>query len=354
MVISNFYVGWKEEFDRYPGMKLEYVPLDVAWKAAFFVGMKEHYPHFFAKSGYFALFLYDLDRYWVYDIFQVQLVENALNGANVQRYFVEPKSLDEAMNFIYQMINSGNLVWATYFEPILIYGIEGDPGNERVHWYSPRINPGGEIWGRDEIERWWNAREQLGGSHTLIAPAKVVPGVNTEEGIATELARLAVENWESEHLAIGDTKIPIGAAAYDRYIADLKNPEVDFTKKFGEDRIMFRMAWLSMAIYAQWTQYFAAHTYFAHIADLFPREQAELLRKTAECYSDAYGFWLEWEKYIGRTDDENEFIKRAQDMQRRQKGAQMVERAKESIAEAVRHLKEFLSLRGDNQVEGNE
>ncbi len=349
MVLSNYNVGWNEEFARYPGMKLEYVPLDVAWKAAFFVGMKEHYPHFFAKSGYFSIFIYDPDRFWVYDIFQVQLVENALNGCNIQRYTLKPNSIREALEFIRQMINSGNLVWATYFEPILIYGIEGNPGSERLYWYSPRINPDGTIWGKDEIEQWWDSQEQI-GTHTLIAPARVAPGANSPEEIVSELARLAVENAQTDHLDLGeDLSVPFGLAAYDRYIADLRNPEFDFTRQFGDDKIMYRMAWLSVAIYSLWTQYFAAHTYFSHIANLFPEKQAEALHQAARHYGNAYGHWLEWEKFVGRVEDEKEFIERARSMERRNSAADAVEKAKNSVKQAVDSLARYIELRGQHE-----
>jgi len=341
MVLSNYNYGWREEFRRYPGMKLEYTPLDLMWKAAKYSGLSEHYPHFFAKSGYFAFFLYDIDQFWIYDIFRVPLVENSLNACNVQRNIMEPHSPDEAVSFIKEMIDSGNLVWATNFEPMLIYGFEGHSGSERLYWYNPNVAPDGITWGRDEVLQWWQLQENI-GQHILISPVRVVPGVNSDEEIAIELMKLVVQNAQNESIQIGDSEVPLGLNAYDKYIQDLRNPDVDFLKKSGENETLLRTAWFSFAIYSQWTQYFAAHSFFSHIANSFNPDEQKIVQQIADYYGDAFGHWIRWEKIIGRTPDEDEFLRRIGSQENRIKSAECVENAKESIAKAVELQMELL------------
>ena len=345
MVLSDYSMGWQKEFDRYPGIKLEYTPLDLMWKCAKYSNFNEHYPHFFAKSGYFAFFIYDPDKFWVYDIFRVQMVLNALNASNVRRALIEPKTIDEAIAFIQQMIDSGNLVWATHIEPILIYGIEGPKGKERVHWYNPNVAPDGSTWGRDEINEWWMLQKNY-GQHILISPVRVVPGVNTEDEITVELIKLVVQNYRNREIEIGDEKVAFGFGAYDRYIADLRNEDFDFLKKFGDNQTQIRTAWFSFSIYSQWTQYFAAHSYFSNVAKIFPQKESKILQRIADNYADAFGHWLKWEKIIGRHPDENVFLQRIGSMDSRNKAADEVELAKKSLVEAIDAQKEFIDVAG--------
>ncbi|MCD6594403.1 hypothetical protein J7L68_01835 [bacterium] len=353
MVLSNYNTGWQKEFDRYPGIKLEYTPLDLMWKCANYSGSTEHYPHFFAKSGYFAFFLYDADKFWVYDIFRVQMVLNALNASNVRRAISEPKSIDEAIAFIEQMIDGGNVVWATYIEPILIYGIEGIKGKERIHWYNPNIAPDGSTWGRDELNGWWESQKDY-GQHILISPARVMPGVNTEEEIATELIKLVVQNSQNNEMEIGDEKIAFGSSAYDKYITDLRNKDFDFLEKIGENQMQIRTAWFSFAIYSQWTQYFAAHSYFSNVAKVFPKKESKILQKSADHYADVFGHWLKWEKIIGRHPDENVFLQRIGSIDLRQKAADEVELAKKSLVAAIDAQKEFIDIAGISLDDDND
>ncbi len=346
MVLSNYTLGWKEEFLRYPGLRLEYTPLDLMWKAAKYSGLNERYPHFYAKSGYFSFFLYDLERFWIYDIFRVPLVQNSLNGCNVRHAIFEPKTIDEAASFIYEMINTGNLVWATHYEPILIFGVEGEGGMRTLHFYNSNIAPKGATWGLDELDAWWAQQESL-GAHVLISPMGIAGGINTEEEILMELAKLAVTNFNASKLDFAeDITVPLGLAAYDAYMTDLRDPKIDFLKPYGENQAMMRTTWFSFAIYSQWTQYFAAHAYFQNNAQIFPTEQQVPLYKAAEAYAKAYGHWLEWEQTIGRTSDGELFARRLADMKARESAAEKVELARDSVLMAVMALGEFLELRG--------
>jgi len=345
MVLSNYNLKWHDEFARYPGIKLEYVPLDLMWKAANYSGMSEHYPHFFAKSAYFSFFLYDPDKFWVYDIFRVPLVQNALNACNIRRSSIEPETFEQAVSFIYQMINSGNLVWITYIEPILIYGFEGIPNKERIHWYNPNIAPDGATWGRDELEMWWMSQKSI-GQHTLIAPLGVVPGINPEEEITAELAKLVIKNWQSGEIIIDKDSIAAGISAYEKFISDLRNDDFDFLKPFGNEKTLLRTAWFTFAAYSQWTQYYAAHAFFTHIADSYSETQKKTLRSAADHYANAYGHWINWEKVIGRHPNEEEFFKRIGIMENRLKAADYVDMAKLEVGKAIESLGEFLESQG--------
>lgn len=344
VVLSNYNVGWRKELARYPGMQLEYVPLDIMWKAARYAGMTEHYPHFFAKSGYFAFFAYDLDRFWVFDLFRLEVVENALAACNVRRAALEPQSLEEAIGFMREMIQCGNLVWMSWLEPVLVYGVEGSRGNEMIHWHNPSFAPSGTTWGRDELEGWWNWSSER-GAHLLVAPVGVSPGQNPEEKIVEELAKLAVQSYRTEFLELGEVRISFGLRAYAAYADDLKNPEVDFLVEDADGK-RSRTAWFCFAIYSQWTQTFAAHCYFSHIASFFPERQRSALEAAAQHFGNAYGHWLEWQKIIGKCAKKEEFFERVRDMNLRVAASREVLAAREDVEKAVASLEEFLAARG--------
>lgn len=344
MVLSNYQLGWKDERERYPGMRLEYIPLDIAWKAARYAGMNERYPHFFAKSGHFAFFLYDLDRFWVYDLLRIYLVDNALSGCNVRRSIFDPPNINDAVAFIKEMVKCGNLIWVSWMEPLLVYGMEDSERGFLIHWHNPAFAPEGTTWGRDELENWWNWAD-FENARLLIAPTGVEPGVNSEEDIAVELAKLAVRNGNIDNFELGDVNVPFGDSAYSAYAEDLRNPDIDFLKK-NDDGKQERIAWFCFAIYSQWTETFAAHTYFSHISSAFPEVEREALRDAADHYGKAYGHWLEWEQIIGRHPDAEIYKARIKDMKTRVAAAEKVEAARKEIANATEALAKFLKIRG--------
>jgi len=77
------------------------------------------------------------------------------------------------------------------------------------------------------------------------------------------------------------------------------------------------------------------------------------LRKAAQHYSAAFGYWLKWEEIIGRHPDEATFVARIGDMKSRIAAAEQVERARDEVAKAVEAIKEFLDLRGVSLDEEN-
>ena len=342
MVLSNYRACWKGEFERYPsGLKLEYPPLDVAWKAAKYSGMKDHYPHFFAKSGYFAFFLYDIERFWVYDLFRTYLVDNALTGCNVRRTVFNPTNLDEAIAFMREMVRCGNLIWVSWMQPLLVYGVEDLENGVLVHWHNPVFAQQGTTWGRDELERWWNWAD-FEEAKLMIAPTGIAPGVNTDEEITVELAKLAVRNGEIDEYELSGVKIPFGLKAYERYADDLRNPDVDFLE-VDESGKPLRTAWFDFSIYCQWTQTFAAHSYFSYVSSIFTGVEKEHLSRAAEHYSRAYGHWLEWEKLLGRHPDQSVFSSRLSDIAQRSAAADAVDRARGEVKKAIESLADFLS-----------
>ncbi|RKZ28394.1 hypothetical protein DRQ26_01185 [bacterium] len=341
MVLSNYNSGWREELERYIGMKLEYVPLDIAWKCARYGGLREHYPNFFAKSGFFAFFLYDIDKFWVHDLFRLFLVDNALNASNVQRITFDPKNADEGIAFLEDMVNRGNLVWVSWMEPLLVFGVEDSDRGVLVHWYNPVFAPEGTTWGRDELERWWNWAD-FDGAHLMIAPTGISPGTNSEEFIIVELVKLAVQNKKIEYYEFGDTKIPFGINAYSAYASDLRNPDVDFLQK-SDDGKLERTSWFDFAIYSQWTQTFAAHSYFSRISSIFPEDEREALKRASEHYGRCYAHWIEWEKIIGRHPDRETFYARIKDMKKRSSAADVVIKARDELEKALGALEEFLA-----------
>ncbi len=349
MVLTNYKMGWKEEFDRYPGMRLEYIPLDIAWKAAYYAGMREHYPHFFAKSGFFAFFVYDLDKFWVYDIFRNILVDNALDGCNVRRTTLIPDKLDDAIAMIREMVRCGSLIWMSWFEPILVYGFEEEKKGILLQWHNPAFAPEGTTWGRDELDEWWNWADYQ-EARLLIAPTGVVPGANREEDVVVELARLMVENADTSVIELENIEIKFGFAAYNAFASDLRNPDIDFRGGIGGDRKAERLAWFDFASYSQWSQLFAAHSYFAHVSHRFFDEKRKLLQNTSESFAKAYGHWLEWEAVIGRHPDNDVFISRIGDMESRIIAANKIDDARKEIEICVEILAEFLELNRNSPI----
>ncbi len=352
MVLSNYRLNWREEFERYPGMKLEYVPLEVAWKVARYAGLREHYPNFFAKSGFFAFFIYDLDKFWVHDLFRLFLVDNALTACNVQRAVFNPKNIDESIAFLKEMVDRGNLIWVSWMEPLLVYGVEDSERRVLIHWHNSAFAPDGTTWGRDEIEGWWNWADSE-NAHLMIAPTGISPDANSEEFIAVELAKLAVQNGKLEQYEIGGAKTPFGLSAYSAYADDLRNPETDFLKK-SEDGNLERTFWFDFAIYSQWSQTFAAHSYFSHISSIFSGEERDMLKSASEHYGKSYGHWLDWEKVIGRHPDRDVFYARMKDMGKREAAADAVMSARDEIGKAIDALSQFLDKRGISIDKDNE
>ena len=320
------------------------MPLDIAWKSAFYAGAREHYPHFFAKSGYFTFFMYDLDRFWVYDLFRMPIVDNAFTGSNVKRTIIDPVSIEEVVAFLREIISCGNLVWMSWMEPLLVYGVENSGKSVLIHWHNPVFAPDGTTWGLDELEDWWKWAD-FEGARALIAPSGVCPGTNPEEEVAVEIAKLAVQNMRTEYIEVGDAKIPFGLSAYAAYSADLRNPKIDFLIK-DKDGKMERTSWFCFAIYNQWTQNFAAHSYFSHIAPIFSKKQRDILIKVADAYAKTYGHWVMWESLIGRHQSKELFYSRIGDINKRKSAADIVDSASAEIKKAVDLLEEFLNIRG--------
>ncbi len=344
MVLSNYNSNWREEFERYPGMKLEYVPLEIAWKAARYAGSREHYPNFFAKSGFFAFFLYDIDKFWVHDLFRLFLVDNALTACNVQRAAFNPKNIDESVVFLKEMVERGNLIWVSWMEPLLVYGVEDSERRILIHWHNSAFAPDGTTWGRDEIEQWWKWAD-FDNAHFMIAPTGIAPNANSEEFILVELAKLAVQNGKLEYYELGDSKIPFGLSAYSAYADDLRNPDIDFLKK-TKDGNLERTFWFDFAIYSQWSQTFAAHSYFSHISSIFSGEERNALKAASKHYGKSYGHWLEWEKIIGRHPDRELYYARIKDMEKRKSAADAVMAARDEVRSAIDALAQFLDKRG--------
>lgn len=338
MVLSNYHIGWAEEFSRYPGLKLEYPPLDILWKVARYSGLSERYPHFFAKSGYPAYFVYSLDKPWVYDIFRNSVVNSALDVCGVHRIEGEPEDLEQLIDFLFKVINEGKLVWMSWFLPILVYGIEGTSKNVCVHWYNPIFAPQGKIWGLNDIRSWWHWAD-FQGARLVIAPDGVEPQDNDAE-IVLKLAEFVKANMENPYLEMDGEKIPMGLSAYDKYIEDLRNPSVDFLVS-DEDGEKYRTGWFSFAIYCQWTQNFALHCFFASASNFFPKYQRKLLNEIADTFGQVYGHWLDWEKQIGRHQNPRIFEERIANIERRQLSAECVFKAKESLVKALALIEEF-------------
>lgn len=344
MVLSNYYIGWAEEFSRYPGMKLEYPPLDILWKVAQYSGMAERYPHFFAKSGYPAYFIYSLDKPWVYDIFRNAVVDNVLDVCGVYRAEGEPETVEQLLNFLFTVINEGRLVWMSWYQPVLVYGIEGTSKNVCVHWYHPIFAPQGIIWNLKELMNWWEWAD-FQGARLVIAPGRVEPQDNEIE-IAIKLAEFVASNMRNPYLEMNGEKIPMGLSAYDKYVEDLNDKNIDFLAVDDEGR-KWRVGWFSFAIYSQWTQNFALHCFFSRASDFFQKEQKRLLNEIADAFGQVYGHWLNWEKQVGRHQNVKTFESRIGDLSRRQVSAECVLQAKGTLLKALSLIDEFVGSVGE-------
>lgn len=342
MVLGNYKDGWDKELGRYPNMRLLYVPVDIAWKAAYYVGMSCHYPHFYAKSGYPTFFLYNLDNPWVFDLFRFAVVDSALDSCNVHRYEGEPGSIEEAVKFIQEMITHGRLVWMSWYDPILVYGIEINEGSIRLHWYHPYFAPDGITWGPDELQKWWEWSD-VKGAHKLIAPADIKSDDSvTEIEIAEKLCELLLKNFRQKELNLDGLKAKMGLAAYDQYIADLKNKDINFLEKINDEQP--RLLWFDIPIYAQWTQNFALHAYLSFVSKSIPGEKGKLMLEAAELFGKAYANWLKWEKIVGREKGDKVLMKNVAKMDVRIKAAEEVTKARDNVAKALEVIDKMLKI----------
>ncbi len=342
MVLSKYKDGWEKEFQKYPGMMLEYTPLDLAWKASYYIGLRQDYPVFFAKSGYSSFFLYDLEKPWVYDVFRFSAVDSALDVCDVKRYQALPKDLPEALEFIKTMVDSGRLVWISWFDPLLVYGLEVSAGSLAVNWYHPTFAPDGSSWGMDELAKWWEWTDNP-ESKKLIAPSEIKCDESiTEKDLVPNLAEMIVKNFRQSFIEMdGKEKVPMGLAAYDAYIKDLSNPDVDFLVE-NENGDRSRLAWFDAPIYSQWTQNYALHSYFYKISRVIPQDLRENLTKAADCFGNAYANWKKWHKLVGRKDDADEFLRCVAYMKKRIQAAEKVKLAKTEIEKALVFLEKII------------
>lgn len=340
MVLSDYNATWDKDFAPYPDMRLEYGPLESMWKVVRYIGINIPVPHFFAKSGYGTFFLYDIDRFWVYDIMRERVIHSAseLCGAETEVLY-EPESLDTALSFIERHIDMGRLVYMSWFEPFVVFGLSGGIEHPRLHWHNFAFAPQGTIWGRDELEQQWWKWADFQGAHSLIAVTgkKEAP---SEAKIVETLCEGIVKNMQQDSFPL-DPPVAMGLAGYTAYARDLRDPSIDFMKK-DDDGEQRRISWFCFALYSQWTQLYALKTYLNDTVESMDKGKREPVRSAVKYLNDAFEHWLEWERLIGRHPDRELYEKRIRDIEVRKKAADAVDAARESIEKVVQELGNIL------------
>lgn len=339
MVLTDYSRSWKHDD---PQMKIEYGPLDIAWKLVRYAGIDISRATFFAISGFSSIFLYNKDSFWVYDALRQHAIAKSidLSGAVAEQYV--PKDLDEALQAINYNLGRAFPVYASWFDPILIYGLEGSLERPSLKWHNNAFAPEGLSWSREDMEKnWWNWAKDPSGNSLLVIKKKndfeltkeLIMGVLQEFVDSMNASKEADENGTFA-----------GLTALHAYATDLRDAEIDFTI-LEQEKQLNRLAWFDSAIYCQWTQFIAmrdflieAQAFMIETQSSFDNGSIEQLKSVIDRLSESVYHWSEWEGKIGRLQDQELFVRRIADIQIRSHAAESVDRSIFALGDAVNTL----------------
>ncbi|MFP4458978.1 MAG: hypothetical protein ACLFSQ_05270 [Candidatus Zixiibacteriota bacterium] len=342
MVIGDFRRSWESSDISNSEIKLEYGPLDIAWKLARYEGSGISKPVFYAQSGYSTTFLYNKDKFWVYDNLRDEFVRNALTRAGLKIKIVLPNNFEDAIELVKENIEHARLVYASWYEPFLIYGFEDNQENPTIHWHNRAFADKGQTWDKEDFyQNWWNWTEIPEAKNLVIVEGKTEPP--DLRLLTIEIVKDFVDNMR----LTGNTKEPDGTysglRAYHAYYEDLKNESVKMNV-FERDSGINRIAWFDFAIYSQWTQTYALKCLFEEAKSRFDKKKADELENAANELNEAYKQWHNWEGKIGRLDDEDLFLRRIGNIQIRRYAAENVLEARSRLEKALDYSEKFLGL----------
>ncbi len=332
LVLTDYMRAWQHDD---PTLKIEYGPLDILWKLVRYSGVDISRAAFFSISGYPSTFFYSRDVFWVYDILRSEVIRKAANLSGVNLKAFTPESIDDALNFFHQSIGRGVPVYASWFEPILVYGLEGSSERPSLKWHNSVFAPDGLSWNREDIENnWWKWTEE--SSMRVLLTVEKGSGYKLTRATFISVLREFHEGMKSGQGEKNNTWS--GFDAIRTYAADMKNPEIDFTI-FDQESKLNRVAWMDFAIYSQWTQFIAIRDFIQEGIEVFPELK---LTDVRDNLSEVIYHWSEWEGKIGRLSDEELFIRRIADLQIRIHAALSVERSLDALRRALEALENFL------------
>ncbi len=335
LVLTDYSRAWDHTS---PEQVIEYGPLDIIWKLVRYSGADISRSVFFALSGFPTFFFYNRDKFWVFDALRDRVIQRGLAITGFEMESFEPESLEDAIAFMDKYIGLAIPIYASWFEPILIYGLEGHVEHPAINWYNPVFAPEGLTWGLDELQNnWWNWSDNPAAKKLTVVRKKKDFQLSKELYLTT--LRDFVNGMEGLDKVDEDGTFS-GVKAIEAYSADLKDPEVDFTL-VDQEKGLNRVAWIDFAIYSQWTQLIAMRNFIDTGLELVDGD--EDLDASSEFLMQAIYHWSEWEEKIGRLSDEDLFMRRIANMQIRFHAASSVDRSIDALKMALDSINKYFA-----------
>ena len=314
--------------------KYHYQPVVIITLLLNHLGKDTNLEKIYAISGYSSYFLYDLERSWVFDIFREEIVNNILYFLAVRFQKYIPSSIKVLFDFLDTQIKYNRPVYISFFEPLIVYGIEKQP--IRLWSYCPAFKNPVVIFNEDEFIYYWNLFLQTRKRLNIFALSSkgIEPNFSI---IAYNYLFSLVRNFKLKFAPI-NIKIPMGINAYEHLINDLIDEEI-----YKTERKKFILEWFSSSIYPQFYQTKINSNFLKLVSKIFQSPYREKIIKASEYFEEAYNNWLKCDSLIREAGefDVNKFI---DDEPKRRRVSDLINRAKESISFSLREIEDVIKI----------